>query len=353
MAAALKILAGEVALKRIREDGLQPAMISHFPAAAGGPKWLILGQLDRYLFGDWFAGQQKPVIGIGASAGAWRLACLAQADPAAAIDRFEAAYVEQHYASRPTAAEVSREGQRILAAIMQGCDAQQLLAHPWLRINLIAARCRALSGHHNSGLKALGLGAAVLLNSLHRRALALSFERLICHHPDGPVTLRADGFKNHYLPLAQDNLLPALNASAAIPRVMETVAAIPGAPSGPYMDGGMIDYHMDLPLAEPRGLALMPHFSSRVISGWLDKFLPRRRARFLQHTVLLCPSDEFIAQLPGAHVPDRQDFLRYENDDAARLRAWRTAISASRALADEFQDCVERQRYAELAEPLG
>ena len=182
MAAALKILAGEIALKRIRENGLSPEMISHFPAAAGGPKWLVLGHLDRYLFSYWFPADQAPVLGVGASAGAWRLACLAQNDPVAAIDRFEAAYVDQHYASRPTAAEVSREGQRILAAIMQGSDAQQLLQHPWLRINVIAARCRAWTGHPNSGLQAVGLAGAVLLNTLHRRGLGLSFERLIAHH---------------------------------------------------------------------------------------------------------------------------------------------------------------------------
>ena len=52
---ALQIHAGATALKQLREHGLQPADVRIIPAAAGGPKGLVLNPLDRYLFGEWLA----------------------------------------------------------------------------------------------------------------------------------------------------------------------------------------------------------------------------------------------------------------------------------------------------------
>ena len=49
---ALQILARPTALKRLRERGLQPSDIHAIPAAAGGPKDLILNPLDRFVFGQ-------------------------------------------------------------------------------------------------------------------------------------------------------------------------------------------------------------------------------------------------------------------------------------------------------------
>jgi hypothetical protein len=76
---ALRIHAGPAARRHIEQHGLRPQDIGVIPGAAGGPKGLILGPLDRFLFGDWLARSSQPVHLVGGSIGAWRMAtaCLA------------------------------------------------------------------------------------------------------------------------------------------------------------------------------------------------------------------------------------------------------------------------------------
>ena len=72
---ALHILAGPAARARLAERGLRAQDIGLIPAAAGGPKGLILNGLDRHIFGDWLARTATPCTSWApASApGAWRL----------------------------------------------------------------------------------------------------------------------------------------------------------------------------------------------------------------------------------------------------------------------------------------
>ena len=55
---SLSIQAGPDALALIRDEGLRPERVRIVPAASGGPKWLVLSALDRYLFGTFLAGGQ-------------------------------------------------------------------------------------------------------------------------------------------------------------------------------------------------------------------------------------------------------------------------------------------------------
>ena len=52
---ALRIYAGPKARRHIEQHGLQPQDVGVVPGAAGGPKGLILGPLDRFIFGEWLA----------------------------------------------------------------------------------------------------------------------------------------------------------------------------------------------------------------------------------------------------------------------------------------------------------
>lgn len=52
---ALDIFLGKTAAARIAERGWNGADIELLLGASGGPKWLILGQLDRLLFSDFLA----------------------------------------------------------------------------------------------------------------------------------------------------------------------------------------------------------------------------------------------------------------------------------------------------------
>lgn len=348
----LELRAGPAALAMIRADGLRPHQVTHIAAAAGGPKWLILGHLDRAMFSHWFGPDQPTVIATGASAGAWRLACLAQRDPVAAIDRFEQAYLDSRYSLRPDAAEVSREGERMLDQILGEHGAEEIPAHPWLKLNIVAARARLGTGSRKAVAQVGGLAAAALANAVSRRALSAFLQRVLVHAPGGALHLRDDGFSTVHVEMTPENLRPALMASATIPRVMLPVPEIPGAPPGPYIDGGMIDYHMDLPLADDAGLMLLPHFARSVTTGWLDKHLPWRRPRHLERTLLITPSPAMMARFPDGRIPDRKDFHRFAGDDATRVARWRRCIEESRAMADEFLELAARDGFAARVRPL-
>ena len=95
---ALRIYAGPKARQHLEKNGLQPHDIGVVPAAAGGPKGLILGALDRFIFGHWLAQSTHAVHLVGASIGAWRMATACLNEPLAAFNRLERDYIHQHYA---------------------------------------------------------------------------------------------------------------------------------------------------------------------------------------------------------------------------------------------------------------
>jgi len=98
---ALRIYAGPAARKHIEQHGLRPQDVRTVPGAAGGPKGLILGPLDRFIFGRWLSQSSQPVHLVGASIGAWRLATACLADPQKAFARFEHDYVRQQFEVPP------------------------------------------------------------------------------------------------------------------------------------------------------------------------------------------------------------------------------------------------------------
>ena len=86
MASPLTVLAGPDALAELRSHGLRPDRVRVLAAASGGPKGLVLHGLDRVLF-PWLLARRTPLHAVGSSIGSWRLACLAQPDPVAALER--------------------------------------------------------------------------------------------------------------------------------------------------------------------------------------------------------------------------------------------------------------------------
>src|SRR5688572_3982892 len=108
-APALTLRAGPAALAILRERGLRAADVDVLPGASGGAKWLAIAGLDRYVFGELLAApRDRPLHCIGSSIGSWRMACLAQRDPVAALARGHHAYVhEQRYPPKPTPAVVT------------------------------------------------------------------------------------------------------------------------------------------------------------------------------------------------------------------------------------------------------
>ncbi len=350
--ASLVLKAGPAALASIREHGMQSALFTHVAAAAGGPKWLALKPLDRVLFGDWLREPAQPLIGIGSSIGAWRLAALAQCDPIQTLDRFEAAYLAQAYTEKPTAREVADEAGRILDVFVDAQAQQEILASQRIQLNVVTTKVQGLLARHSAVLQMLGLIKIIAANSLSRQCFARYVQRILFHVPGAAAAYADDGFVTHTVELNQSNLRAALLGTAAIPLVIAAVRDIPGGPSGTYMDGGLIDYHMDLPIAKPKGLTLLPHFSERVTTGWFDRYFKGRLPQHLDHTLLLAPSEELLARLPNGKVPDRNDFAHYGSDNAARIRDWKRAIAECGRLADDWQSWLADGSLVERIQPI-
>ena len=390
---ALHIYAGPVARKALADHGLMPSHISTIPGAAGGPKGLVLGALDRFIFGDWLAHSSQPVHLVGASIGAWRMSAACLNDPVSALRRLEHDYIHQHYElppgqKRPTAEFISAEFGKNLQAFYGG-RVDEVLNHLRYRLHVVTSRGRHLLAAEQKLRTPLGYLAAFLTNTVHRRAMGAWLERVVFSAPDTPqahhpahLPFTTGDYRTRQVLLSAANFMPALQASCSIPFVLKSVRNIPGAPPGAYWDGGITDYHLHLNYAgvrqnaidsvagqsidtwatgikslktdkntsEQANLVLYPHFQKAVVPGWLDKSLKWRHksTHFLDTMVLLAPNPEWVSTLPNGKLPDRTDFTHYGNDLAGRVKAWNTACSASAQLADEFAQWLDKPDMARV-----
>lgn len=347
---ALQVHAGPRAAARLRERGLGPEDVRLLPGAAGGPKGLVLNPLDRFIFGRWLAAASQVVHLVGASIGAWRMACACLPDADAALAQLAEDYVTQVYehepGRQPTAQAVSRAfGQKIEERL--GARAGDILSHPRRRLHVVTSHGRHLLARAGRLRTPLGYAGAFLANAVHRRALGAWLERVVFSDPRDPLPLALQDFRTRLASLDARNLAPAVLASCSIPFWLEAVHDIPGGPRGAYWDGGITDYHLHWPYADmDEGLVLYPHFQPTVVPGWLDKaWKARHRATpALDNLVLLSPSPAWVATLPGGKLPDRSDFKAWGDDHAGRQRAWRRALAESARLAEEFAQRVDGGR---------
>lgn len=348
---ALRIYAGPAARRHIQNAGLSPSDICTVPGAAGGPKGLILGALDRYIFGRWLTQSKQPVHLIGASIGAWRMATACLSDAENGFKRLEYDYIHQHYATsagerRPAAATVTVVFRSNLEAFYKG-RITELLNHPRYRLHIITARGRGILVREQTWRMTLGFLGAWLGNLVQRQAMAAWLERVVFSTHDLCLPFDSEDYRTVQVRLSEANFTDSVQASCSIPFVLQAVRDIAGAPTGVYWDGGLIDYHLHLNYAgaqRAKGLVLYPHFQKTVIPGWLDKRLKWRHqsSPFLDNVVLLAPDPEWILTLPNGKLPDRTDFGFYGQDLAARVRDWSAATAASVQLAEEFEQWLER-----------
>jgi Patatin-like phospholipase len=351
----LTLFAGKKALEIIRDEGLRPERISTVASAAGGPKCLVLNGLDRVLFSRFFRDRQNPLFLVGSSIGAWRFAALAQPDPLAALDRLEKAYIGQRFRRRPSPERVTRESRWVMGNYLPDAAIEKILAHPRFRLTIVTARSRLPAASRRPLPLSLGLGAAAAANLAGRQWLSLFFDRVVFHDPRAvPPFLPRDRFATHCVPLNPENFRKALLASGSIPLVMSGVEAIAGAPAGVYRDGGVIDYHLDLPFSPAGGIVLFPHYTRRIIPGWLDKGLTWRRpkAENLDRVLMLAPSRRFVASLPLGKITDRNDFYYFAGRDHERMDYWRTVVERSRRLAEAFMELVDSGRIRTRVQPM-
>jgi hypothetical protein len=350
---SLRFKAGPSAYNEIRKHGFAEERIGTIAGASGGAKWLVLSQIDRVITGRILPKLSGPVHLIGSSIGAWRFCCYAQSSPTAAIDRFEEAYLDQTYSDAPDAAEISAKSREILEMLLGESGPRDILNHPVLRTHIMTVRSRMLTASERRPFLAGGLFAAAASNFLSRRSLGIFFRRCLFYDTrDLPPFYNARGFPIDRIGLTEKNLPDAVMATGAIPLVLKGVRNIEGAPAGIYRDGGVIDYHLDLPLSESDRLTLFPHFFEYLIPGWFDKKLTWRRPdpRHIDRTVLVCPSAEFVDSLPNRKIPDRSDFETMSPE--LRVKVWRSSVAACERLAEELNDVLDKGQLPARLERL-
>ncbi len=377
---ALQLYAGPAARRHIAQHGLLPQHVATLPAAAGGPKGLILGPLDRFIFGQWLPQSSQPVDLVGASIGAWRMAAACLDDPAAAFQKLETGYIHGDMKAPPgrklpLPEQVSATFGDNLRAMFDG-HVPTILTHPRYRLHVLASRGRHVLGREGRWRTAAGYLGAALTNAASRRAMGAWLERVVFSRADAtgqPAALpfATRDYRTRHVTLTADNFYPALQASGSIPFVLKAVHDIPGAPRGAYWDGGITDYHLHLAYTasdsiaaradaagatgqfdanpSPGGqLVLYPHFQRAVVPGWLDKGLKWRHGatHYLNHMLVLAPNPEWLRTLPGGKLPDRTDLQRLGHPE--RVQAWTTAVQAAGQLADEFEAWLRRPDAAQV-----
>jgi hypothetical protein len=349
-AGALQVYAGPRALAQLREQGLRPQDVRVIPGAAGGAKGLVLNPLDRFIFGRWLSGSSETLHLLGASIGAWRLACACLPDADAALAQLAEDYIVQRYEHAPGKAPTPRAVSQAFGLKLQdriGTRAAEVLAHPQRRLHVFTSRGRHVLRREGRWRTPLGYMGAFAANAVSRKALGGFLERVVFGDARDALPVPLDDFRTRQVALDTQNMVPAILASCSIPFWLDAVHDVPGGPKGAYWDGGITDYHLHLDYRRmERGLVLYPHFQRHVVPGWLDKAIKRRHAATpaLDNLVLLSPSPAWVAGLPGGKLPDRNDFKRYGEDFDGRVAVWRRALAESQRLADEFAEMVSAGR---------
>jgi hypothetical protein len=352
----LTFLAGRKALVTVREKGLTPDMVKVIAGAAGGPKGLVLTSLDRAIFASWLKDRTAPLFLLGSSIGAWRFAAVSRIRAAEVIEELEEAIIRQRYEATPSREAVSRGSLKILDRLLEGSGSSEVMEHPYLRLSILAARCKWPVASDNKVLLGIGLMDAALYNAMHRAGLSFFFERTLFYDPrEVPPFFHMKGLPMNQVALTERNLKPALLATASMPLLMTGVRNIPGAPPGVYRDGGVLDHDLDVPfLRGGEGIVLFPHYTDRLVPGWFDQRLPWRGSALsnLENVLLVTPRSPFMERLPFGRLPEKWDFLLFRGRDDERIACWRRAMEESRILGEEFLATVESGRIRERVRPI-
>ena len=339
----LTIIAGNKARARIENEGFKSSLFGAMVGASGGAKMLGLTHLDRYLFSDFLQQAQQPMELYGSSIGSWRHAALVADDPLAALTQLQERYLHQMWQDddpRPRAEVVDDLCHWVIDGFCTKELLQSLCQHPRFTTHIVTARGRGVNSTQNKFLLGIGMGSVALANIFSRTAVAVGFQRVVFSSGEAEAFAFSD-FTTTHVSMTPGIVKQALLASGSIPFLMSGQRDIEGAPTGHYWDGGIIDYHFDFANQTGDSLILYPHFSDRVVQGWFDKKLPWRinSPEALARTVVIAPSDSYLARLPSRKFPDRNDFTRLPHQQ--RIRDWRKAMDMSIELADALKKVSE------------
>ena len=342
---ALTLRAGRTARQIIQQDGLHASQVDMIPGAAGGPKGIGLTGLDQAIFGDFLPQSKQRRFLIGSSVGAWRFAGIVAQGEKRGPEQLAELYINLPFQKGMTIPEIEKISRDMLKGILTD-QSQQLVSHPDYHLTIIAAKAAHLFQSDQPLALYSSLLGIVSANAISRNHLNKFMQRVICQPEQFPqFTIQDDAFKTHYLNFNQGNVADWLMASGSIPGVTPAVKNIPDAPAGAYRDGGLIDYHIDLPF-ESRGIVLYPHFSDSITPGWFDKMFKSRKANAdnQSRTLLISPSKDYLRSLPLGRLPDRKDFILKGLAPKQRIQLWKQSVAESQRLGDEFLELVQKQQ---------
>lgn len=347
--ATLTIQAGTLAKQLIQKEGLQAHHVDMIPGAAGGPKGIGLMGLDQAIFGDFLQREKQRRYLIGSSVGAWRFASLIAQGEKNGAEQLAELYINLPFHKGMKIAEIEKISRDMLHGIL-GDQSEKLVTHPDYHLAIIAAKAE----HIFQSDQKLALYGSLLgiigSNAISRNHLNKFMQRVISQPEHFPqFKIQDDAFTTHYVNFNTDNVADWLMASGSIPGVTPAVKNIADAPQGAYRDGGLIDYHIDLPF-NSKGIVLYPHFSDSITPGWFDKMFKSRKANpeNQARTLLLSPSAEYLKSLPLGRLPDRKDFVMKGLSDSERKKLWRQSVAESQRMGDEFLELVEKQNFADV-----
>jgi len=340
---ALRLIAGKTARNRIAEHGLTPELVRMVLGASGGPKWLVLMGLDKFIFGDWLARAPQSIDLVGSSIGAWRMASAAHPEPAKILARFHELYFQFKKADAESPKILTQASYRFLHELFDGGEDEKIVGNTQRNLNIVTARAKGLNATSSKWLEGAAILASAGANAASRSLLAKFFDRVVFHSGSGVVCPEAwPDFHRRDVKVRANTLADVLMATGSIPFVADPIANIAEAPKGVYRDGGVIDYHFDIPWKFDEGIGLYPHFYGHIIPGWFDKKRMARRARgaVWDQMLMLAPTNAFVANLPGGKIPERSNFT--EMSDAERISYWKKVTLESERLAHEFSECLAR-----------
>lgn len=352
----IRVRAGRTAYELIRAGGFSLDRVGTYFGPAGGPRWLVASGFDLTLLREEALGRVRPVWLVGASAGAWRFAAWLQPEALKSYCALREAYITALYGRHDTPATVLQSLIGIVNAYVEDDALPFALASKRYRLAVLTCRAGHLTAAERPWVQKAGFILAFLANAVHPALLHRMAERVVFYcGPQPPDFCQRKEFRGRFVPLSEANFKSAVIASGAIPIVVAGVRDIFAAPDGVYRDGGLIDYNINQDYAtRSGGMVLFFHHQERIVPGWMDKRLTRRRPpeRFLENVVMVTPSEGFVARLPDGRIPDRGDFTTFIDDPARRIANWRRTVELSAPLGDEFLELVASGRLKDVVAPL-
>jgi hypothetical protein len=350
------VKAGKLAYDLIRAGGFSLDRISTYFGPAGGPRWLVTSGFDLTLLREGLLGRRQPVWLVGASAGAWRFAAWLQPEAEKSYRALMEAYISATYGRKDTPTTILRSLTAIIDSYIDDDALSFALTCKPYRLAILTSRAEYLTAVEQPWVQKLGFILAFTANVIHPALVHRFAERTVFYYGAYPpdFCLRK-GFRGRCFPLSEVNFKAAVIASGAIPIAVAGVRDIFGAPDGVYRDGGLIDYHINQDYrTRSGGLTLFFHHQERIIPGWMDKKLRKRRPsdEFLDSVVMVHPSESFVESLPDGRIPDRGDFETFIDDPATRIANWRRTVELAAPLGEEFLELIASGRLQDVVERL-